>query len=623
MTGENHQSPAPTDATVADDYQQRGNAHRAAHDRVERSARWVSRARLATFLIGAGAVVWLLSRGAAPKPVAYVVAIGLVVFSWLVRWHRRLSEAARLDAALANACDVGASRVLREWQRLPAAPVPGVTSRHAFAADLDLTGDVSLARLLGPTSAVAGRRVISEWVLAESPPDHARIEARQEAIAELAPRADWRERLGVLGHRAGHEASSMERLLLWAQSEDRLVGATRVWAARLLTLCTMAALVVVVVHPTWWRLLAGLCAANLMLTAVSYERLRAGHRDASAHGLGLDNVTAMFRHMMLEPFRAAALRELHDRAEPRRAAAAFGRLARIAGAGELRFSPMGHAILQTLTLWDFHVVHALDEWRRADGRFTRQWMRALGELEALSALATLAHDNPAWTYPTFDGGSTVVEAIALAHPLLSAATRVPNDVAVGPAGTFLLVTGSNMAGKSTLLRSVGLNVVLAQLGAPVCATTFRMPRVRLRTSMRVHDVLAEGLSLFMAELLRLKAIVDAALEPTGPVLLYLADEMLHGTNIGERRIAVVAVIDHLLRAGAIGAVATHDVELAKEPSLASAARPIHFVEQYRESASGPVMSFDYRARPGLATSSNALKLLGLVGLDAGRDAGRG
>ena len=272
-------------------------------------------------------------------------------------------------------------------------------------------------------------------------------------------------------------------------------------------------------------------------------------------------------------------------------------------------------ILQTLFLWDFHVVRALRAWRVHHGTTMPAWIRALGEMEALAALATLAHDNPSWTFPVMlDDGSSAVTGIALAHPLMAIETRVANDVTIGPHDTVLLVNGSNMAGKSTLLRSIGLNVVLAQLGAPVCASSLSMPPVRLRTSIHAQDVLEEGLSLFMAELLRLKGVVDSARLDDGVVSLYLLDEMLRGTNSVERRIAVCAIIGHLVRAGAIGAVSTHDLEMITDPSLAPFARPVHFSEQYRDTPSGPEMWFDYRLRPGVGTSRNAIKLLELVGL---------
>jgi len=196
---------------------------------------------------------------------------------------------------------------------------------------------------------------------------------------------------------------------------------------------------------------------------------------------------------------------------------------------------------------------------------------------------------------------------------------VANDVTLGPPGTFLLVTGSNMSGKSTLLRSIGVNVVLAQMGGPVCAESLRLPPVTVATSILIEDSLADGVSFFMAELLRIRQVVDAAdrAAAEGGTLLYLLDEILRGTNTRERQIAVRRVLTHLLAKGALGAVSTHDLELAEIPELASAVKPVHFRESFEPGAERegkPVMTFDYKLRPGVATTANALKLLDLVGL---------
>jgi DNA mismatch repair ATPase MutS len=211
----------------------------------------------------------------------------------------------------------------------------------------------------------------------------------------------------------------------------------------------------------------------------------------------------------------------------------------------------------------------------------------------------------------------LVSARALGHPLIRDDVRVANDVEVGPPGSVLLVTGSNMSGKSTLLRAIGVNVVLAQAGSVVCAQEMTLPPLDLRTSVHVHDSLEQGLSYFMAALARLKAIVEAAraARGRGETVLYLLDEILQGTNSAERQVAVRAIVAELLALEAIGAITTHDLGLADTPSLASRARPVHFTEHVEPDETGAArMTFDYRLRPGLATSTNALRLMQLLGL---------
>jgi DNA mismatch repair ATPase MutS len=236
-------------------------------------------------------------------------------------------------------------------------------------------------------------------------------------------------------------------------------------------------------------------------------------------------------------------------------------------------------------------------------------------------------------FPDVDPSARLLLTRSMGHPLLPPAERVDNDVEVGPSGTFLLVTGSNMSGKSTLLRAIGVNLVLAGAGAPVCAASFRTPPLTLWTSMRVQDSLERGVSYFMAELQRLKQVVDAARaaadpwavdgrdgnrrEAGGRRFFYLLDEILQGTNTAERQIAARRIVSYLVESGAIGAVSTHDLTLAEAPALAAHARMVHFTESIVAGDDGPMMTFDYKLRPGIATSTNALRLMQIVGLDLG------
>jgi DNA mismatch repair ATPase MutS len=351
---------------------------------------------------------------------------------------------------------------------------------------------------------------------------------------------------------------------------------------------------------------------------LSFAFAKATYADFDRAGAGqnaLSRYAALFAHVTDASFVAPPLRALHGRlsANGLAAPACMHRLNRILGFAELRSSAaILHFPIQAFTLWDFHVLFALDRWRRHAGPRVRDWMEAIGELDALSCLASARRDNPGWCMPDTDP-TPVLVAERLGHPLIPDDRRVANDAKVGPPGTLLLVTGSNMSGKSTLLRAIGLNTVLAQAGGCVCAARMRLPWCELQTSIRVQDSLELGLSYFMAALARLKGVVDAAEKPReGRVLLYLLDEILQGTNSAERSIAVRAVARHLLDAGAIGAMTTHDLNVAGEEPLKSSAVLVHFTESVDEQGR---MGFDYRLREGIATSRNALRLMQMIGID--------
>jgi hypothetical protein len=288
------------------------------------------------------------------------------------------------------------------------------------------------------------------------------------------------------------------------------------------------------------------------------------------------------------------------------------RLARLGGWSELRSGmPLLHGLVQAFTLSDLHVLFGLERWRATAGRHVRGWLDALGEIDALAVLSIVRADEPAWTMPSVDPAARELTVKALGHPLMAVDRRIDNDVTIGPPGTLLFVTGSNMSGKSTLLRSIGLNVVLAQAGArPRRRSDARRGRTiftfdSLSSASRIH-----GGPRRCAERDRRRA-ADRPRPAPGRLLLYLLDEVLQGTNSVERGIAVRAVARHLLEAGAIGAMTSHDLALAGEEPVKSAGVLVHFTELVREDGT---MTFDYRLRPGLATSRNAIRLMQLIGI---------
>ncbi len=346
--------------------------------------------------------------------------------------------------------------------------------------------------------------------------------------------------------------------------------------------------------------------------ARTYTRVFSRSRLISHHA-------ALFARIGEATFTSPRLKALQE--ELRRsgltAAREMEKLSLIEQFADLRLVTLIHPLITLFTLWDFHVLVELERWQARAAPHLRRWFVALGEFDALSSLAWLKHDNPEWAFPEFDEASSRLEARQLGHPLIPGGRRVPNDVTVGPPGGFLMVTGSNMSGKSTLLRAIGVNVVLAQAGAPVCANRMTLPPLTVFTSMRVQDSLEEGVSYFMAALQRLKLVVSAAraVGPGEPMLLYLLDEILQGTNTAERQVAVRRIVHHLLTLRVIGAVTTHDLELAASEDLATVCDAVHFTEGVEHQDEGLRLSFDYTLMPGVATSRNALKLLKSVGLE--------
>ncbi|HYT76836.1 MAG TPA: MutS family DNA mismatch repair protein, partial [Vicinamibacterales bacterium] len=442
-------------------------------------------------------------------------------------------------------------------------------------------------------------------------------------------------------------AAELESFLQWAESPVSAVPRVMRFIAPLLTIAivTLFAIFLRRVLPTWplppqpgqdvnvllaawvaqwpiaWWMLP--MTIGIVLSFVFARAIRRAFDRAALGERALLRYSAMLALVCGEGFSAIALERVQSRLRQGGDAPALIRsFARWSEWSELQTgAALLHFPIQALTLWDFHVLQALEHWRERHGRAVRGWLDALGEIDALARLAAVRADEPAWVFPNVEPGASELRATALGHPLIAEERRVANDVHIGPPGTLLFVTGSNMSGKSTLLRAVGLNTVLAQAGAPVCAASFAMPVVELYTSIRVEDSLEQGMSYFMAALARLKQIVDTALRQgsgeaergarPGRVLLYLLDEVLQGTNSVERGLAVRAVARHLLDAGAIGAMTSHDLALADEEPLQSAAALVHFTEQVHADGT---MTFDYRLRPGIATSSNALRLMQLIGI---------
>ncbi len=598
--------------------------------------------RLVLFAAAVAGAWWQFASGNGTAAWA-VLAGSAIAFAVLVVRQRAARQRLRRAEFMADFNRAGIARVERRWADLPPAPPFTAPASHDYATDLDLYGDASLLRLVGTCGTAPGWRTLQSWLLGRADPET--VELRQEAVREMAAAMDFRDRLaaearlaeearlaaasapGQEGPMPGEDAPT-ERFLRWAEGDSWLRDHQWVRVTALaLTPVNLTAIALYVVGAAPTAALAWTLLASVLVRTLRRKAIRQVFAEASDGESGVRRYGDLLGHLHRAPLTSRYMTRVRERIGegPRAAPEEIAGLRRVLDLADVRRSPLFHLPLAIVLHWDVHVLAALERWKARSGRRVRDWLDAIGEAEALAALAATATDHPDWTLPTLDPGASTLRARSLGHPLLAPATCVRNDVEVGPAGSFLLVTGSNMSGKSTLLRAVGLNAVLAQAGGPVCARELRMPPTRVVTSMRVEDSVTGGVSFFMAGLHRLKEVVDAARsamdssQPASdssgdgaPRTLYLLDEILRGTNSAERRIAARTVLRHLLETDAVGAVTTHDLSLADADDLVARAVAMHFTESVGDGADG--LAFDYRLRAGIATSTNALKLLEMVGL---------
>lgn len=538
-------------------------------------------------------------------------AISYAYHTLIDRRHQRYDELRQIN-------DEAFKRLRRDWATLPLRQPSSVSGDAHYANDLDVLGHASLQHLLNTTHTPTGQSTLQSWLIEPAAP--ATIRERQAAVAELAPLLDFRDELAFHGRQMGGAQVNYELFLRWVEGESWLSRRPwLVWLTRIMPLITIGsglADATGIFDVPIWALSIWIHMALILTVGKQAEETI---ERVSARQSAFRVYAELFGLIGRQSFTTPALRRIQSdlTAGGLRADQQMRRLSRIMAFADFRFFLLFFPI-NLVTLWNFHVLWLLERWQHTTRDRIRAWLAAQGEIEALAALATLAFDQPSWIFPEIvEDRPPLVEAQGLGHPLLPDAARVCNDVSIGPPGTFLLVTGSNMSGKSTLLRAIGTNIALGLAGGPVCAERLTLPPIVLGTSMRVQDSLEQGVSYFMAELQRLKTVVDRAQqvrERPGWTLLFLLDEILHGTNTSERLIAARQIIRHLLSQGAIGAVSTHDLRLADAEGLADAAELVHFTETFTRGPEGVAMRFDYTLRPGIATTTNALKLMEIVGL---------
>ena len=600
-------APVPAPETPSDpraEYVRRLTALKSTQDKYEKQHRRLGTSKLVLggvtlLVIGLALAAKVISVYWVLAPLAAIIVLAIIHERVLKRRERCSRAVAYYERALA--------RLENRWAGSGEAGESFQNPLHPYSRDLDLFGAGSLFELLCTARTRAGQEALANWLLAPASPET--VGSRHAAVAELRPQLDLREDLAILAEDA-RSIEPAEALAAWGEGEPLLGSTPLRFVAAGLAGCWLASLVVWMV---WGLVYPALVVSAINVCAnLSYRRAAESvARAVESAARDLELLAGVLARLEAEQFQSPRLVELRQALESKGSPPShwIARLHRLVEYLDSRRNMLVAAI-DLFLFWTFQFACAIEGWRKRTGPAVRRWLATVGEFEALLSLACYAYEHPTDVFPEFAAASPCFEAEGLAHPLLSDRDAVRNDVRLGDDLRVLIISGPNMAGKSTFVRAVGINAVLAQCGAPVRARRLRLSRLAVGASICVLDSLQGGISRFYAEIRRLKQIVD--LTHGSSAVLFLLDEFLQGTNSHDRRLGAEAMVRSLVERGAIGLVTTHDLALAEiAGGLGPRAANAHFEDRLENGK----LIFDYRLQPGIVKTSNALDLMRSIGLD--------
>ncbi|MEA2462645.1 MAG: hypothetical protein QOJ98_392 [Acidobacteriota bacterium] len=581
--------------------------------------RRISLIRLAVIALAIGIAFWNVLVALVPLA-AFIVLV--IVHERLVRTRKRAESGAAFYAR-------GLGRIDGTWQGQGDPGTEFADDHHPYAGDFDLVGRGSLFELISIAVTRAGRMRLARW-LKEPSMDAAEIASRQTGVLELRDNVGLREDLAITASEVTKEIESA-RLEEWPGMPamtltpfEKFASISLPIVASLLFIATVPSLLARLIgltHPEavgHFGALASFPATPLLVVIIltifmarhlaprAEQVVAAVERTEPALALLASVLERIERESFTSPRLVGLMTRLRGADAP--ASQEIEKLRRLVALLDARRNQF-FALFAIILLGTPNIALLIERWRARSGSHVGEWVEAVGAIEALASLASFSFEHPEFTMPSIESQGPLFDATALGHPLIPAARRVTNDIRLDSTLRLLVVSGSNMSGKSTMMRSVGIGAVLAMAGGPVCAQQLRIAPTAVGASIRIADSLQENASRFYAEILRIRQVLE--MSRTGP-LLYLLDEVLAGTNSHDRRIGAEAIVRGLVERGAVGLVSTHDLALAQiAESLAPKAANVHFEDHIEV---GRVV-FDYRMRAGVVTKSNALALMRSVGID--------
>ena len=602
-----HNGPVLT--TPLAEYRERLRLRTTAHLALTAQDARLGYARLAFFAAFA-ALATLWWRGALPS---WPLVAPVAGFLWLVRRHDTVIREREFAARGIRFYERGLGRIEDRWAGTGESGERFIDDTHLYANDLDLFGRGSIFELLSIARTRAGEAMLAGWL--KAPAGATELRERRDAITELTPQLDLRERLALAGTdvRAGVRSDA---LVAWAAAPRVLTWAWPRAVAAALSLAALATAINWTLRgnsgPFWI-----VVALEILFSTPLARRVDTALHAADGPARDLDILAQVLRELEATDPASPRLRALRDslRTEGVAASRAIHRLHQLVEWHDWQHNPF-FALIGATLLWGTQIAFAIERWRDVHGAHVSVWLEAVAQFEALSSFSAYRYEHPGDPFAEIvEDGPALFEGTSLRHPLLADARAVANDVSLMGERRLLVISGSNMSGKSTLLRTVGINAVLAFAGAPVRATRLRLTPLALGATLRIQDSLQEGRSRFYAEITRIRQLADAAAGT--PPLLFLLDEIFHGTNSHDRLIGASGVLRNFLDHGAIGLITTHDLALtAVAQTLVPRAENVHFEDRFEDGE----ITFDYRMKPGPVTRSNAIALMRAVGLDVGDDA---
>ena len=585
-------------------YQQSLDTLRKAEARYKQTSVRLGVATLLFLGISVVSAVWIL---ASRISAIYWVLLPLAFLVFFAITHERVIRTIRINARRIVFYERGLARLANKWMGTGETGDRFSDPSHPYARDLDIFGAGSLFELLCTARTRAGEETLAHWLLFPAPPEEVRL--RNDSVAELRERVDLREDLAALGKdfRSGVQP---EALVIWGEDSPTLQPGLLQLVLPLLAVLWICSLLAWAAFGLKSPALV-ISVVNLVIALSFRERTSNSASAIEQAAKDLKLLSQVLARVEQESFVAPKLKGLHL-ALQRDGAIASRSIARLNRRVDFLVSRR-HLALQAVdpfVSWSLQWTLAIEAWRRKFGPAIRAWLAALGEIEALLDLAGYAYEHPGDVFPVFTDEAPLFDAVGLAHPLIPEGRAVRNDLTLGRDLRLIIISGPNMAGKSTFIRSVGINAVLAQCGAPVRAHKLQLSRLSVGASVCVLDSLQGGISRFYAEITRLKAIADLTAGPM-PVL-FLLDELLQGTNSHDRRIGAEAVVRNLLKRGAIGLLTTHDLALAEiAVDVGAEGANFHFEDHLEDGK----LRFDHRLSLGIVQTSNALQLMRSIGLD--------